>query len=542
MRKLLIAIGSVVLLLVVGLLALPMLVNVNKYHDRIQSELQARAGRDVRLGQMNLKVFPLRIRVENAVIGEDTHFSSTVPFATAKELFVSAKLIPLLRGDLQVNALELASPTIEMIRNAQGTWNFSTLGKPGENPPLPTNAPVPVSSSKKGKRAAAPQQAPPPQQAKPPQGGNSQPDLSLALLEITDGQVAITDYQKRQPRAVYDNIDLQREIYSPGKPFRAALAAHLPGAGKETFRVAGKGGPLQDQPLQTNFDGDITLDEVSLAGLQKFLNSAALNNMNFTASGKAHVRNDNSGLKSDGDIKLENARVNGVDVGYPISANYNVSADLNNDVYKFEKADLKLGNTPLSLTGSFNAGPTPAQMDLRVATSNASITEIARLAGAFGVAFNPGMQVAGKIDADISARGATNNPALNGKVSARELTITGKDLPQAVQVTNVDLALTPSSVRSNNFVATTGSTAVQVQFAMDNYTTSGSLIDASIRQQHAKLGEVLNIAKAYGVSAVDGMSGNGPLQLDVNVHGPTKNTAAMTYSGSGNLQNATLKT
>ncbi len=534
MRKVAIAIGSVVVLLMLAVFSLPFLVNVNKYHDRIQSELQQRTGRNVRLGNMSLKVFPIRIRVEDVLVGDDPHFVGKTPFATAKELFVSAKLIPLLRGDLQLDALELANPTIELIRDQQGIWNFSTLGKPGSAPPAPN-----TSATRKG---SVPNQSAPPQQALPQQGGTSQPDLSLAKLEITNGQIAVTDYQKRQPRVLYDHIDLTLNDYAPGKPFKIDLAAHLPGNGKETLRIAGKGGPLQDQPLQTVFDGEISLDQVSLAGLQKFLNSAALNNMAFTASGTAHVKNDNSGLKSDGALKLEDARVNGTDIGYPISAKYNISADLNNDVYRVDKADLKLGGTPLSAVGTFNAGPTPAQVDMHVTTSNASVTEIARLAGVFGVAFSPGIQVAGKVDADVSARGAANNPALNGKVSARELVITGKDLPQAVQVTNVDLSLTPSSLQSNSFIATTGSTAVQLKFAMQNYTAPNSTVEATVRTQHAQLGEVLNIAKAYGVSAAEGMSGNGPIQLDVTVKGPTKNPAAMVYSGSGNLKDASLRT
>ena len=53
--------------------------------------------------------------------------------------------------------------------------------------------------------------------------------------------------------------------------------------------------------------------------------------------------------------------------------------------------------------------------------------------------------------------------------------------------------------------------------------------------------ELLGIAKAYGVSAVEGMSGSGNISLDVRATGPIKNTDAMNFSGSGALQNASLK-
>src|SRR5262245_3405527 len=101
MRKLGIAILVVVALLVLVIAALPFFVDVNKYRPRIQAELQKRTGRSVSLGKMGLKVFPLAFRVQDAVIGEDPNVRSTQPFAQVEELFVSAELMPLLKGDVQ---------------------------------------------------------------------------------------------------------------------------------------------------------------------------------------------------------------------------------------------------------------------------------------------------------------------------------------------------------------------------------------------------------------------------------------------------------
>src|SRR5882757_5783046 len=129
MRKLAIAVGIIVVLAVVALVALPFVLDVNKYRPRIQAELEQRTGRPVSFGKMGLKVFPLAFRVENAVIGEDKRFSQSAPFAQAGELLVSAMLMPLLHGDVEVDSIELKNPKIELIRNQQGVWNFSSLGK-----------------------------------------------------------------------------------------------------------------------------------------------------------------------------------------------------------------------------------------------------------------------------------------------------------------------------------------------------------------------------------------------------------------------------
>src|SRR5207248_10837686 len=54
-------------------------------------------------------------------------------------------------------------------------------------------------------------------------GSNSQ--FSLSELAIQDGLVAVTDLQKRQPRAVYDHIDGTLNDFAPGQPFAVQVAA-----------------------------------------------------------------------------------------------------------------------------------------------------------------------------------------------------------------------------------------------------------------------------------------------------------------------------
>ena len=49
---------------------------------------------------------------------------------------------------------------------------------------------------------------------------------------------------------------------------------------------------------------------------------------------------------------------------------------------------------------------------------------------------------------------------------------------------------------------------------------------------NGKVEELLGIAKAYGVGAVEGMSGSGNVSLDVHATGPIKNTDAMNFSGT----------
>jgi AsmA protein len=550
MRKLGIAVLVIVVLVVAAGLIVPHLIDINQYHGRIQTELQKRLGRTVTLGEMRLSLFPPSFQVQNPVIGEDPRFSfnQNRPFATAEKLAISIKLLPLLHKDLEVKSLELDRPHIELVRDQQGTWNFATLGqepKPSGSQP----ATAPAKSGKKPPSTAQTTPAPQPSpQASP--SGESKPaagQLTLANLSIVDGQVAITDLQKHQSRAVYDHIDVSVNDFAPDKPFSMKVAAHLPadqqtGGGKQTIMLQGKGGPIQQADLlNTPFDGTLKLDQVSVSAAQKFLNSQALSGTDALVTGDASVKNSGGKLSSNGNIQLQKPRIKKVDVGYPITLNYDLTDDLTNDVIQIRKGDLRLGETPLTISGTLNTRPNPSQIDLKLTASNASIAEAARLASAFGVAFGQGMDVKGTVNADIAAKGAADKPAMNGRLSARNLDISGKSIPQPVKISAIDLALTPETIKSNDFSATTGSTTVNVNFALSQYTSPNSAVNATLRAPNAKVAELLNIARAAGVSAADDISGDGLLTLDVHAQGPTKNMSALVFSGTGKLQNATLK-
>ena len=525
MRKLVIVIGVIVVILVALLLALPHLIDVNKYRGQIQAQLQQRLNRPAQLGQMSLSVLPLRVEVNSVTIGEDPSYRSNVPFAQVGELDVSVKLFPLLSGNVEVNSLEMKQAKIELIRNAQGVWNFSTAG----NAPAATPAAKPAPPSQPAKRSV--QNAP-----------SEQKQFTLGELKITDSQIAITDYQKRQSRAVYDHIDVSLKDYAPGQPFSIDATAHLPGSGAQTLRLSGDGGPVNNADFTaTPFKGTVKLDQVSLFGAQKFLNATALEGTDAVISGSTNLTNSNGKMTADGSLKLEKAVIHGVQAGYPISADFDVTDDLTNDVIQIRKASLKLGSTPLALSGTLNTRPNPSVVDVNVSTSNASIQEVARLASAFGVAFSPNTKISGQLTLNVHAQGPTDRLSLNGNVNGRNLEITGSDIPQPVRVPAIDLTMNPQQIQSNNFTATSGATILAAQMTLSQYTGNSPNVDATLKTVNGKVNELLGIAKAYGVTAVEGVTGTGNVSLDVHATGPIKNTEAMTFSGSGFLQNASLK-
>ena len=493
MRKIAIVIGIVVVVIVLAVGIFVATFNPNDYRGTVQTKLEQQLDRKVALGNMELGLFPLRFRVYNLAIADDPKFS-TRAFVQTQELSVSVKLLPLLSKSVQIDSLALERPSVELIKNAQGVWNFASIGQQ-------TPAASPSSSS--------------------------QQQFSLGELAINDGLVAITDLQDRKPRTVYDHINLKLTDFAPDSPFNLDASVHLPGAGSQEVSLKGKGGPLSHaNPAATPFKGTLDLKGVEIAGLLKFLQSPALVNTDGVLSGHTDIASANGKLSANGQMDLEKPKLHGIDVGYPINMDYDVSDDLTNDLLTISKGAIKLGPTPLSLSGTMNSKPTPAQLNVNLKANNVSIAEIARLAAAAGIAFAPGTTVNGQISADIKATGAADKPALNGTLAGQNIQVSGKEIAKPVAVKAVNIALSPTEIHSDNFNVTSGGTTATVQFAVKDYTSNSSQVDATLRAPQAALPDLLSMAKAYGVTSLDKISGAGNLAVDMHAAGPVQSMSS----------------
>ena len=398
MRRSLIVVIAIVVLVIIGVLALPALLNVNKYKPRIQAELEKKLGRSVTLGDLHLRLFPFSIKVDGLTIGESPEFQSSHPFAKAGEVYATASLMSLLHGAPAVNELTLDHPQIELIRNAAGVWNFANVGGASG---APAN-----------------------------QSGSQPSEFTLQNLKINDGQVAVTDLRTKQPRQVYNHIDLQLAGFAPGKQFDIDLTAHFPGPGKEILAFSGKAGPLggaNSDAVPVN--GHVSVQEVSLAGLNSVAAGAIPPNTDAVLTGDANITSANQDLACKGNLKLANPVIQGAKLNYPIDADYDLTLNRKDDILQVRSGLVKVGPTAVNLSGEINSAVKPSVLNVRVITKNASITDLGKLAAAFGVAFNANDQIKGDISADLTAKGAMNAPQVQGTLSsnslqAQEITLT----------------------------------------------------------------------------------------------------------------------
>lgn len=136
--KILIGIGVVILLLLILIIALPFLIDLNKYQDRYRPLIEEALNRKVELQDIRLTIWPrIGARIGGFVVQDDPAFR-TGPFASLASLDVGVKLLPLLKGRVDVEEITLRDPVILVLKNSQGQLNISTIGtRPSAPAPPP---------------------------------------------------------------------------------------------------------------------------------------------------------------------------------------------------------------------------------------------------------------------------------------------------------------------------------------------------------------------------------------------------------------------
>ena len=493
MRKALIGVGILIVVVVAGLLIFAATFDVNRYRGTIQSQLEQHLGRPVALGDMHLSLFPPRFRVENLAVNDDPQFSKDVAFVKAQALEVSVKLMRLLHKDVQIESINLQRPVVNLIKNGAGTWNFASLGQT--------------------------------QKAQPASGDEQQ--FSLGELMITDGQISVLDQAKSKTPSLYDHIDVTLKNFSPKSAFTVDAAVRLAGSSQEA-KLRGEGGPIvSGNPSETSFHGTLSLKQIGLADFAKFMNSPALEGTDGIISGETKITSKSGKLSAQGQTEIQNAKVRGMELGFPITAQYDLTDDLAVDMLNIQSLLLKLGSTPLELSGTVNSKPTPALLDIKAKANNVSIAEAAKLAAASGTALSQGTTATGNVNLNIQARGPADKPALNGTITGSNIQLSGKNIAQPIQIPSVNMNLTPSQVQSNTFNVVSGGTTLNTQFTVRNYQSSSPTVDATVRAPNAQLPAILAMAKAYGVSSLDKLSGEGTLNLNMKAAGPVKSLSSV---------------
>ena len=149
-RILLWAVGAVVLVTVLALLAVILLVDPNAYRSNIADLVRAKTGRELRIdGNLKLSFFPwIAVDVGRATVGNAAGFGEQ-SMLEIEHARIGVRLIPLLSKKLDVRRVEIDGLKLRLTVTADGHNNWSDLGKQAGSPPQspPTGGSPPAAPS-----------------------------------------------------------------------------------------------------------------------------------------------------------------------------------------------------------------------------------------------------------------------------------------------------------------------------------------------------------------------------------------------------------
>lgn len=124
------AIGGIVVLVVMALIAIWLLFDPNDYKDRIAQSVRTSTGRELAMpGEIRLSLFPwLALQIGPASLGNPAGFGAE-PFAVVQRAALRVRLLPLLHKELQVGRIEIDGLDLRLRKNAAGKGNWEDFSE-----------------------------------------------------------------------------------------------------------------------------------------------------------------------------------------------------------------------------------------------------------------------------------------------------------------------------------------------------------------------------------------------------------------------------
>ena len=390
-------VGIAVAAVLVILIAIPFFIDINSFRPKIESVLTSALGRPVTLGEISLSVLSGEVGVENVSIADDPAFSKA-PFATMKALKIGVEIKPLIFSkQLNITGIELDEPQITLLRAANGTWNFSSLGGSGKD-----KAPEPAKSGE-------------------PQ------NLSIAKLEIKDGKLSVGNANSTAKPQVFDKLNVEVSNFSFASQFPFELTVNLPGGGDAN--LTGKAGPINPQDsAKTPFDASMKVKNLDIAA-SGFIDPGS--GFGGTADLDGTLNSAGSLAKAAGTITCEKLKLSpkGTPAPKAVTVKYAIDDDLDRQAGTITQGDLTVGKLAAHLTGGFQAQGEAQVMNLKLSAPNLSVDELESLLPMLGVVLPSGSTLqGGTLSTEMAISGTLSSLVIAGPVRMSNTKLAGFDM------------------------------------------------------------------------------------------------------------------
>lgn len=497
MKRLLKIVGIIVVVLILIVIALPFLIDANTFRPKLEAEMTDALGRQVKVGNLTLSLLSGGVEADNISIADDSQFSQS-PFVQAKSLRVGVELIPLIFSKtLNVTELTLNQPEISLVKSANGEkWNFSSLG--GQNP----------SAQTKGQQAAPSTKAEqtPKEQQKSQETSGSNPNLSVAKLNVNDGRLTVSQVGDSTKR-VYDKVNIEVQNFALTSSFPFQMTANTPAGG--SMKLDGKAGPINaEDAALTPLDGKITVEHMNLA-TSGFIDPAAgiagVADLDGTITSNGHQ------AKIDGTLKATNLQVvkNGSPAGKPVSVKFTVTHNLEKENGEINQCDISMGQAVAHLTGTYDLHGKVTTVNVKLNGQNMPVDDLEAMLPAVGVKLPPKATLkGGALSVDVASSGPVDKLVSTGTVKMQNTQLAGFNLGQemsaisalggkstgndtTIQNFSSDVKMSPAGTEANNVNLTVPAIGVM---------TGGGTVSPSNELAFKMKAEVAGMGIPFGIT------------------------------------------
>ncbi len=492
--------GIVVALLIVIAIALPFLVNVNNFRPQIESTLSTALGRPVKVGNLSLGIFSGSVGADQLSIADDPRFSSA-PFIQAKSLQVGVELMPLIFSkQLNITKIVINHPEMTLLRNREGIWNFSSLGK----------------------------------SAQPGEKTSSTPaNVNVAKFDLDDGTVTVGSLSGKRKPIVYNKVDITMSNFSFTRSFPVVASVGLPGGG--SLKIDGTAGPINST------DTALTPVEAKLAIKKLDLSQSALVDPELGITGSADfdgtLTSDGRIAKATGTLKATALKLvpKGSPSGEPVQIIFAVEHDLKNESGKVVQGEIAIGKALAKLGGTYDMRGETTSIHTKLTGLAMPVDDLEAALPALGVVLPTGSRLkGGTLSVELDSAGPLNKLVSTGWVKMSNTALSGFNLASKLSAIS---ALTGKQASTGN----SNDTNIQNLSSDVRYAPDGTRLDkinllipalgtvtgaGTISPSNAldfKMVANLNGGAVSGLTQMAGLGTKGSGAIPVNISGTTSN-------------------
>jgi AsmA protein len=393
-KKLLIALGAVVGLVVLFVAGVWLFVDADQFRPKLEVTMSEALGRRVTIGRLRIALFSGGVAAEDLMIADDPAFSRQ-PFVTAKSVSVGVDLMPLIMSrSLRVESFRLDQPKVALLRSSTGEWNFSGLGS--GSPSSPSSA------------------------------GTSMAFV-VQKISIAGGQIVVRGVDGRREERSYDSVNVDVSDLSLTSRFPFTVTAKTPNGG--TVRLAGNAGPFNLKNMaETPFGGTLTIKHLDLAstgfvdansginGIVDFEGELTSNGLEWQTKGK---------LTADKMQLLPGSTPARV----PMMVDYESSYNTRSQKGTLRRGDVHIGKAVAHLTGDYDSSGKAPSVHMTLAAPQMPVAELEAALPAIGVTLPPNATLKeGALDTALEIAGPVDRLSIVGPVKLSNGLLAGFDL------------------------------------------------------------------------------------------------------------------